>query len=351
MGTIKRNYSNNILSNGKFDATDLTGTIPTDNINGSTVQTIAGDPPAPANGQIWYNSVSSALKARVLTAGSLSWASGGNLSQARGSMSGGSGAGIQTACFVTGGQIPSNHNGTEEYDGSSWTAGTNFPTGRVWMGGTGTLTAGLIVGGRPPTTGATETWDGTNWTEANDLNTARSDHMGSWGTQTSGIVAAGYTTTAVNNVETWNGSSWTETTEVNTARYTSAGLGATNTNGLLVSGNGATTEVEQWNGSSWTETTELNTSRFQLNSSGTDSSGIVFAGATPPYTPSALTEFWNGSSWTEVSDLATARYGPGGSGNGSSSSALAFGGYTTTSVANTEEFTAADFTINPVTTS
>jgi hypothetical protein len=41
----------------------------------------------------------------------------------------------------------------------------------------------------------------------------------------------------------------------------------------------------------------------------------------------------------------------GGSGAGSTQSALNTGGNTTTIVGTTEEWTAADFTINPVTTS
>ena len=52
------------------------------------------------------------------------------------------------------------------------------------------------------------------------------------------------------------------------------------------------------------------------------------------------TESWNGSAWTEVADLTTKRLASTGSPAGTSSLALASGGETTTSVANTEEFTA-----------
>ena len=57
-----------------------------------------------------------------------------------------------------------------------------------------------------------------------DLNTARKS-AGSGGVQTASILAAGYTTTNVNNVETWNGSSWTEVAEVNTTRRGLSSLG------------------------------------------------------------------------------------------------------------------------------
>jgi hypothetical protein len=157
--------------------------------------------------------------------------------------------------------------------------------------------------------------------------------------------------TIVNNVESWNGTSWSEIAEVNTARQYSAGLGATSASGLLVAGYTTTQvgNVESWDGSSWTEITDVNTARYQLNSSGTDSSGIVFAGDEPN---KAVTEFWNGTSWTEVADLATARYGPGGSSNGTSNLALAFGGNATPGVTGaTEEWTVPEYVVKTFTTS
>ena len=68
MGTIKQNYANNITSGGDFDATDLSGTIPADNINntsvssvttygtaGSGVVSVSSDPPSPTLGDVWFN--------------------------------------------------------------------------------------------------------------------------------------------------------------------------------------------------------------------------------------------------------------------------------------------------------
>jgi hypothetical protein len=57
------------------------------------------------------------------------------------------GAGTQTAGLVFGGRIPPDSNATEEYDGSTWTAGGNLGTARKYMGGCGTQTAGLAFGG------------------------------------------------------------------------------------------------------------------------------------------------------------------------------------------------------------
>jgi hypothetical protein len=53
---------------------------------------------------------------------------------------------------------------TEEYNGTSWTAGGVLNTARN-LGTAGTQTAALAFGGRiPPATGATEEYDGSTWT-------------------------------------------------------------------------------------------------------------------------------------------------------------------------------------------
>ena len=102
-------------------------------------------------------------------------------------------------------------------------------------------------------------------------------------------------------------------------------------------------------GSSWSSGGNLNTARAALMGAGTQTAGLAFGGANPDAVNN--TEQYDGTSWTEVADLATARGGGGEAQNiSSSTSALYFGGGTP-AVNATEEFTEADFTINPVTTS
>ena len=146
---------------------------------------------------------------------------------------------------------------------------------------------------------------------------------------------------------------WSTGGTMNTARWEGPGGFGTSTAAFAIGGYippgsyGAV--VESWNGSSWTETTDLNTARAQMASTGLTTAGIVAGGFSPPTT--AKTESWNGSSWTEVNDMSTARYGPGyGTGTGPTN-LLFSGGYTTTDVANTEEWTAAEFEIKSVTQS
>ena len=97
------------------------------------------------------------------------------------------------------------------------------------------------------------------------------------------------------------------------------------------------------------EIAEINTARTQGSGAGTQTLGLFFGGYTT--TSVANTETWDGTSWTEINDLATARYDMGDAGNGPSTATLGSGGYNTNKTAVTKEWNAADFTINPVTTS
>src|SRR5210317_481134 len=169
MGARTRGLANNVLSSGKLDATDaISGTIAAANIadasldNATTygsvtggVPAVASDPPSPAEGDIWYNTTTGALRFRAKAG---AWATGGNLN-----------------------------------------------TARFNLAGSGTQTAGLAFGGSPPGTGVTESYDGTSWTELNDLNTSRG-YLAGAGTQTSAIAIGGYIAPpGVGPAETWNG--------------------------------------------------------------------------------------------------------------------------------------------------
>jgi hypothetical protein len=100
------------------------------------------------------------------------------------------GAGTQTVGLGFGGYTTVVVNNTEEYDGTSWTAGGNLNTARGGLAGAGIQTAGLAFGG----TNATEEYNGTSWTVSGNLATARY-FLGGAGTQTSALGFGGYTTT------------------------------------------------------------------------------------------------------------------------------------------------------------
>ena len=285
------------------------------------------------------------------------WSSGGTMNTTTRYIS--AGAGTNTAGIAFGGQSPVTAN-TELYDGSSWTEVNNLNTARSYLGGAGTQTAALaICGGPSPPYNNVESWDGTNWTEIAEVNSGGNAYgSGSCGTQTAAII-----TMRINGPETyteiWNGSSWTETGDMNTSREGGAVCGIS-TSAIAGSG-GTTTSAESWNGSSWTEVSEVNTYRQTLGGSGSSNTdGLIFGGNRSGSDPSLpgnqaapRTESWNGTSWTEVADLATTRYGGGAgkTGSSSTSSFLSGGNTGTANTGVTEEWTAADFEINTLTTS
>jgi hypothetical protein len=82
---------------------------------------------------------------------------------------------LQTAGLAFGGLVSTTlQSGTEEYDGSAWTAGGNLGTARRNLRRTGLQTAGLAFGGL--ITGSvnnTEEYDGSAWTGGGNLGTTR----------------------------------------------------------------------------------------------------------------------------------------------------------------------------------
>src|SRR6056300_1144271 len=150
MGSLKRNIANNILSGGKFDATNLSGTIPASNVNndsltnittfspslGDTIQSVASDPTPASEGDIWYNTTEGALKGYLpITA----WSSGANMSTGRKGLAG---AGTQDAALAFAGFDTAITTVTEEYNGSGWaTSSGSLNSSRFNLAGAGTQTA------------------------------------------------------------------------------------------------------------------------------------------------------------------------------------------------------------------
>ena len=245
--------------------------------------------------------------------------------------------GTSTAMIVAGGYdgtTPGDAAHAETYDGSSWTEVGDLNTARQNLAnGIGaSSTAVLAVAGGTPPYGIThvtnvESWNGSSWTETTDVNTAR-DHGGGAGTNTSGLLAGGRIQPNVSDlVESWDGSSWTESTEINTARKQAKMIGVSNTAALIVAGVSATADVaivESWNGSSWTETGDINTARDNVGLSGTSSLAIAYGGHSSTFV--ANTEHFDGSAWTEVADLAGARSGNSTTPAGTAYAAVTAGG-------------------------
>jgi len=367
MGVITRGIANNVLGTGEIDATDgVNGVIPASNVNNTsfgsvtalpalsgTITTVAGDPPAPSEGQVWYNSVDGALKYYGFAG---SWASGGTMSGVR---SGGGSSGIQTDLITAFGatsspQLTSQISGTETYNGTSWTSSPNVGAARYGTRGAGkTSSTSVMIGGYtgPLTyTGRTEEYDGTSWTESGDLSTGRG-YSFSGGSQTAAWASGGRFGPPFGNTnvtENYDGSAWTASGNYPLpAVYNGAGSGP-QTAGFAAGGidSSVFNNSSFYDSSTWTTGPTINTARDSAVGSGDSTTALIFGGGTPTLT--AESESWNGTSWSTDAPLATAKNGANGGEVGTATSALEVGGRNPTYLATTEEYSlsAANVTIS-----
>ena len=297
-------------------------------IQGAAVQSLASNT-GTIEGQIWYDNVNGAFKLQsVTTAGA--WATGGNLSTGRNISDS---FGTKTAGAYVGGQ-PSTpyYNLVEEYDGTSWTAGTVYPQNKTSGGTAGTLTAGLVAGGNvPPFTTTANQYDGTTWTGTGPLPTA-ADNIGPCGADTISdvIMALGRIPSTGNSgnntTATYNGATFSSGPNINTARMFGVGSGAgTGTAGLIMGGfidpsPNAMTNCEEYNGSSWSTVNPLNTVSGLNSGFGTQTSAIMQVNSPGPGNRTGI-ERYDGTSWTTVAALPIGPNGGYASSTGSSASA------------------------------
>jgi len=313
-------------------------------IKGFTVQTLSTDPieSTPPTG---------------------AWSSGGNLND--GKPYGFKGGGVQTAA-ISFGAATSNDTANENYNGTSWSENSAMNDGFSYGTGTGSQTDAIAIGGvvNPGLNmkNQTEEWNGSSWTAGGNINTARYNVANqAWGPGTASAFVGGrgpdYQPKAFH--EQYNGTAWTETTDMPTDIFDGSASG-TQTNAILASGNhsktppGSSTQDGKtitWNGSAWTEISAFSTARTISSGSGPYNDFLLVGGNAPPGNL-ALTEKWNGSSWTEIADLSTARNSMGVSKTESdSTSAIVFGGSPSGSSAPTltEEFSVAPPTASIIT--
>ena len=283
------------------------------------------------------------------------WASGGALNQGRYWLGSANQAPSSAALGFAGYLTPGNtmYTLTEEYDGTSWTEKADLALARSKVGGAGTSTAALCIGGYVNAVGTkseVEEFNGSSWSEETNIGTARYAG-GAGGTQTAAVYMSGVFYTAGSGpslaykaqTEEYDGSSWSESGDVSTARGLCAGCG-TQTAALIVGGLSPSysNATEEYNGSSWTTGGTYPTTMAQFAGAGSQTSALAFGGTAPtPGTGSVLTFNYDGSAWSTQPSLPSGKRGMGGT--GSTSAGLSFGG--ATNLATTEEFTGETSTV------
>jgi len=311
-------------------------------LKGLYIKHVSSDPSNLIEGQIWYNTSIQTLKVAPLIA---SWSAGGNMVT---TLFGRSGAGLTDAEITYGGaRQPSTVSAnTETYDGSSWTEVANLSTARFFTGGasSGTQTAALYFSGRTTNSApnsyvqSTEEWGGSGWTDGGNYPVAGSGIAGA-GTQTAALGFGGGIPTYSAVTAEYDGSSWTAGNNLNTARSYLAGFGLQTA--ALAAGGSPNSNVgvktEEYDGTNWTNSNDMNTERNSLAGNGIQTAGLIYGGVRAGAPVRADAELYDGSSWTTTASLATARSYIAGFGSAGNSSGLSAGG--TPIVNTTEEFT------------
>ena len=290
------------------------------------------------------------------------WSSGTSLTRNHGEHIGGAGSSADGLAF--GGEGPANYEYTEEWNGSTWTNGGNWPLKAESIMGCGlTGTTALGFGGignapgTPPVTRQTTsaTYDGSSWTATNSLPTAKRAGQG-FGINTSAVCMGGDTspTATQNTVEEWDGTNWTAVPNAPFAKGNMGGGTGTLTAGLVFGGSdpSVTGATYEYDGTNWTAGGTMNTARNQVNGWGGPAGQTAsMCGGGNDGSVSAATEGYDGTSWSTRPSLGTARQGSANGIGTSQRTGVQAGGATPSYVATVEEFTGetsaaniADFT-------
>ena len=304
-------------------------------INGFAVQSVGSDPSPSNEGQVWYNNASYAFKlASVTTTGT--WATSGNMNQARGAIGS---SGTATAGLAFGSYYPFGNN-VEKYDGSVWTNSTVYPLSIGFIAGCGTQTATLTGGGSTYTTAANK-FNGTSWTAATAVPYG-AEAASLFGSDTAAIFfgggdgPGGYPAQAV----AYNGTSWTASPSLNnSSRYGSLATG-TNTAGLAAGGaSPINSNTEKWNGSTWTNSGAVPFVTYNVSGSGvgTQTAAMLWFGDPTNTT----TQYFNGTSWSNQSASLTYSVTSKAASAGTQSSCFSGSGDSTKSNATTNNWTGA----------
>ena len=286
-------------------------------IKGITVQDLASDPSTLIQGEVWYNSTSETLKAVQLTG---SWAAGGTMINARGSMASGGGA---VDAMWLGGGIP--FSAFHYYNGTGWTAQTNLPAGGPGLSNNLYVQTGIGIqdalfvghGLKDFPKGASPDimlFNGSSWASS----PAGPDHYNGsgWGTTAAAMMAGGNTwpntyPTALSY--TWNGSAWASDSTLPVARQGNRSAGVVETAGFIVGGNpGSLDNTTEWNGTSWSESGVYPTQIYTPGCGGPISAAIAVGGSDGSNT--AVANQYDGSTWSSMNaSLPQAQNGQGAS--------------------------------------
>ena len=264
-----------------------------------------------------------------------------------------SGAGTQTAGIAAGGLTPSITTAENSYDGTSWTSANSLPYAANNLASCGLTQSSVIYAvGRDASSGNSGTnksitFDGTNFANGpNHVTTRMFNTVGGAGTGTAALIVGGFidpSPNAMTNCEEYNGSSWTNTGVLNVATGFASAFGI-QTNAVAQTNGSNYVETEGYDGSTWTVLPNMSVSSpgglYGSSAGSTGDAGWV-SSMGPAY--SATEEFnktvntITAGAWASTPSLGTARRQVGGFGH-TTTTAVCVCGQNPPALSNVEEY-------------
>ena len=259
------------------------------------------------------------------------------------------GCGTEPAGLAIGGYDGSASAVCKEYNGSSWPAAGGLSTAAPVKGASGSQTACLSTN-----SAGTENYDGTSWTAGTNLSSPRGFGVAASrnGTSTFLIIAGGSTPPGAgsNLTELYDGNAWSTQPTMSTAR---GGLGGAGTASATIvyggePGSGDTEASEEWDFSintvvdaAWASGGSFPINNRMQAQAGPQTAAISYGGRTYPGPNAANNNAstYNGTSWTAIPSISNARYFLCGAKEGTQTAAMCCAGIMTTGATNsTEEY-------------
>ena len=324
-------------------------------VHGANIPIRASDPANPQVGEVWYNTTTHALKARINVASS-SWSTSGSLNAGRYAL--GNFGTPAAGDALNGNTHPvgapnTQSNSHESYDGSTWTALSNTPFAVTFFASSGTSTAGIGAGGGQPAgsyQSAAYTWGGSSWTSITAVPGGGYEAGNMFGTQTANIFYGGGTPSGYPGTAfTGDGSSWTSGPNLPGSNYYGCVCTGTSTAAISIGGaNPTSNKVEELDGTTWTSATSVPLTIPNGTGNGV---GIQTAAV---YAHNTNNQFWDGNSWSTEASLPVgkpSRAASGGTQAGWFAAGGTPGGTPTPSARETSEFVGAGNQTQTVTVS
>jgi len=195
-----------------------------------------------------------------------SWATGAIMTNEHGD--GVAGTGTTSAGLIVGGcynQSPVDYGGmklqpaTEEYNGSSWSSGGNTITARNYAKSVGTQDAAFYYGGNANGgCGCVEEYNGSSWSTGTSPPLASTNTAYGFGEGVNDAVY-NFCCSSTNCTQKWNGTSWsTISTPLVASPYRDSSFGDSTNLGIIYGKSGVNRTTERYDGTTWSTSTPSN---------------------------------------------------------------------------------------------